>query len=160
MTNRWTQNTCTHTYASYLNGQMQKQAAQNKLQQNELKMKQAWGKHSRPTKECVVIKTARTLPWSPLEGERYLQPLFRLSLGQRVNESLTRKNQPGSPGKEKFSLVLDPRILLRPWREGTAKEEKPLKQVSSEKKKTKKHGFLLLKIKHWRQWFSFIIVLK
>ena len=52
----------THTYASYLNGQMQKHAAQNKLQQNELKMKQAWRKHSRPTKECVVIKTARTLP--------------------------------------------------------------------------------------------------
>ena len=52
----------THTYASYLNGQMQKHAAQNKLQQNKLKMKQAWRKHSRPTKECVVIKTARTLP--------------------------------------------------------------------------------------------------
>lgn len=43
------------------------------------------------------------------------------------------KNEPWSPGKESFSLVLDPRSLLNPWREGTAKEEKPLKQVSTEK---------------------------
>lgn len=85
--------THTHTLASYLNGQMQKHTAQNKLQQNELKMKQArGGKHSRHSKECVVIKNARTLPWSPLEGERYLQPLFRLSLGHRVYESPQAKS--------------------------------------------------------------------
>lgn len=38
--------TCTHTHTepSYLNGQMQKHTALHKLEQNKLKIKQAWGK--------------------------------------------------------------------------------------------------------------------
>lgn len=72
-----TKHTRTHTSASYLNGQRQKHAAQNKLQQNELKMKQAWEKHSRPTKECVVIKNALI----PFGGREIFTTSIQVQLG-------------------------------------------------------------------------------
>lgn len=54
--------THTHTEPSYLNGQMQKHTALHKLEQNKLKIKQAWGKKVPGTLQNVLSsKNATTL---------------------------------------------------------------------------------------------------
>lgn len=118
----------THTEPSYLNGQMQKHTALHKLEQNKLKIKQAWGKKVPGTLQNVLSsKNATTLSWSPLEGDKYLWSLvFRWGRGQVVNEHLPR-HRSGLGTLEKAALLslhslsfLTSKSLLRPRRKGTA----------------------------------------
>lgn len=142
---RWTPNTQRHTqrhnFTSYLNGQMQKHTAQNKLEQNEFKMKQAWEKtfqthyrmccHQKCQDCALIFFGGREIFMTPMRAPPGTEGVW------------------GSPQAKSNLGPWNKQLLFAPWpqepleaterRNLWKREEKPLEQVSSQK--TKKYGF-------------------